>query len=58
MTSSDHEYFDLNVRQAIGIRHAIASLDRGESISHQEVTDWINSWGCGNELPVPKRPAS
>jgi len=40
-----NEYLDINEWQVAGIKAAIASLDRGEGISHDEVKDWIASWG-------------
>jgi predicted transcriptional regulator len=40
--------------QVAGIKQAMASLDRGEAVAHQEVKDWIASWGSKNELPPPK----
>lgn len=48
-------YLDINEWQVAGIKHAIASIDRGEGIPHQQVKEWIASWGSDHELPVPKR---
>jgi RHH-type transcriptional regulator, rel operon repressor / antitoxin RelB len=50
-----NEYLDVNEWQAAGIRQAIASLDRGEGVAHQQVNDWITSWGSDREQPIPKR---
>jgi predicted transcriptional regulator len=50
-----NEYLDLNEWQVSGIKQAIASLDRGEGVPHQQVKDWIASWGSGREQPIPKR---
>jgi predicted transcriptional regulator len=49
-----NEYLDVNEWQVAGIKRAIASLDRGEGVSHQRVKDWVASWGGSNERPVPK----
>jgi predicted transcriptional regulator len=49
------EYLAVNEWQVSGIKQAIASLDRGESISHAQVNDWVASWGGENELPPPRR---
>jgi RHH-type rel operon transcriptional repressor/antitoxin RelB len=38
------EYLDVNEWQIAGIKQAIASLDRGEGVSHEQVKDWITSW--------------
>ena len=49
------EYLDVNEWQVAGIRKAIASLDRGEGVPHQEVKDWVDSWGSDDERPAPTR---
>jgi RHH-type rel operon transcriptional repressor/antitoxin RelB len=51
-----NEYLDVNEWQVAGVKQAIASLDRGEGVSHEQVRDWIASWGSDSEQPVPKRP--
>ena len=38
------EYLDVNEWQIAGIKQAIASLDHGEGVSHEQVKDWITSW--------------
>jgi predicted transcriptional regulator len=30
------------------------SLDRGESIPHEQVKEWVKSWGSRKERPAPK----
>ena len=50
-----NEYLDVNEWQVAGIKRAIASLDRGEGVSHKDVRNWVNSWGRKRELPRPKR---
>ena len=52
------EYLDMNEWQVAGVRKAIASLDRGGSIPHEQVKAWVKSWGGKRERPVPKRSAS
>jgi RHH-type transcriptional regulator, rel operon repressor / antitoxin RelB len=47
-------YLDVNEWQVAGIKRAIASLDRGEGIPHEEVKDWVKSWGGKGERPIPK----
>ena len=49
------EYLDVNDWQVAGIARAIASLDRGAGVPHQQVKNWIESWGSENERPAPKR---
>lgn len=53
-----NEYLDVNEWQVAGVKQAMASLDRGEGVSHQEVKHWVNSWGGKRERPVPKRSAT
>jgi RHH-type rel operon transcriptional repressor/antitoxin RelB len=48
------EYVDVNEWQIAGIRAAIQSLDRGESIPHEQVKEWVQSWGSRKERPAPK----
>jgi RHH-type transcriptional regulator, rel operon repressor / antitoxin RelB len=50
-----NEYLDVNEWQVAGVKQAMASLDRGEGVPHEQVKDWIASWGSGDELPIPKR---
>jgi RHH-type transcriptional regulator, rel operon repressor / antitoxin RelB len=50
-----NEYLDVNEWQVAGIKRAIASLERGEGVAHQQVRDWISSWGSESERPIPKR---
>jgi RHH-type transcriptional regulator, rel operon repressor / antitoxin RelB len=51
------DYLDVNEWQVARIKEAIASLDRGEGIPHEEVMRWVDSWGQKNERPKPKRRA-
>jgi RHH-type rel operon transcriptional repressor/antitoxin RelB len=50
-----NEYLDVNEWPVAGIKRAIASLDRGEGIPHDEVKDWVASWGSAKEKPAPKK---
>jgi len=48
-----NDYLDVNEWQVAGVKRAIASLDRGEGVPHQEVKDWVSSWGRKRERRVP-----
>jgi RHH-type rel operon transcriptional repressor/antitoxin RelB len=50
-----NEYLDANEWQVAGIKQAIASLDRGGRVPHEDVKDWITSWRSDRERPIPKR---
>jgi RHH-type transcriptional regulator, rel operon repressor / antitoxin RelB len=50
-------YLDVNEWQVAGIRKAMATLDRGESVPHEQVKAWVNSWGNKHERPAHKRSA-
>ncbi len=52
-----NDYLDVNEWQVAGVKEAIASLDRGEGVPHEEVKDWVKSWGRKRERPVPGRSA-
>ena len=49
------EYLEINEWQVAGIKRAMASLDRGDGISHDAVKDWVASWGSASEKPAPQR---
>jgi predicted transcriptional regulator len=49
-----NEYLEINEWQVAGVKRAMASLDRGEGIAHDEVKDWVASWGSAEEKPTPK----
>jgi RHH-type rel operon transcriptional repressor/antitoxin RelB len=50
-----NEYLDVNEWQVEGIKKAVASLDRGAGIQHEDVKEWVNSWGHKRERKAPKR---
>ena len=49
-----NEYLDVNEWQVAGIKKAIASLDRGEGVSHAEVKAWAESLSAGKKQKAPK----
>ena len=49
------EYLDVNEWQIAGVRQAVASLDRGDGVPHNNVKEWVNSWGSENERSPPAR---
>lgn len=44
-------YLDVNEWRIAGIKAAITSFDRGESVAHKAVKDWVKSWG---RKPAPQ----
>ena len=50
------EYLAVNEWQIAGIKAAIDATERGETIPHEAVRDWVASWGTDHELepPAPK----
>src|SRR5690606_13976954 len=40
------EYLDVNEWQVAGIKQAIASMDRGDVVTHGDVKKWVASWGA------------
>lgn len=46
-------FVELEQRQIAGIERAIASLDRGEGIPHEDVAAWVESWESDEELAMP-----
>ncbi|MGH9808338.1 MAG: CopG family ribbon-helix-helix protein [Terriglobia bacterium] len=49
------EFVDVNEWQIAGIKQAMAAMDRGEGVPHEQVSRWVQSWGSAKERPVPKR---
>lgn len=47
------DYLQVLERQDEMVRAAIASADRGEFISHEEMLDWVNSLDTDSPLPPP-----
>ncbi len=52
-----NEYLDVNEWQVDGVKKAVASLDRGAAIRHEDVKEWVNSWGRKRERQARKRRA-
>ena len=50
-----NEYLDINEWQVAGITKAVASLDSGEGVSHEDVRAWVESWGDKKEHPTPTK---
>ena len=48
------EFVDVNEWQIAGIKSAMTSMDRGEGIAHEQVKEWVQSWGSRKERPAPK----
>jgi RHH-type rel operon transcriptional repressor/antitoxin RelB len=48
------QYLDVNERHVAGIRKAVASLDRGQGVPHDQVKAWVDSWGGKSEPAVAK----
>jgi RHH-type rel operon transcriptional repressor/antitoxin RelB len=36
------------------IQEGIAAADRGEFVEHECVMEWVDSWGTGQEKPMPE----
>jgi predicted transcriptional regulator len=51
-------YLDVNEWQVAGVKRAMASLDRGDGVPHQEIKDWVNSWGLKRERSAPRHAAT
>ncbi len=48
------EFVDVQEWQLAGIEKALASLDRGEGVPHEDVKAWAASLGTEKERAVPK----
>ena len=54
MDSATLTALEINEWQIAGVQRAIKSLEAGKGVSHQEVKDWVMSWGSGDVLSMPK----
>lgn len=48
------EYLAVQEWQDARIQEALAAVERGEVIAHEDIVEWVKSWGTDNELPAPK----
>ena len=48
------EYLAIQEWQIAGVKQALASLERGEGVSHEDVKRWTDSLGTEDEIPKPK----
>jgi len=48
-------YLDAEEWQIGEIQNGIRELDRGESVSHEEVVGWLRSWGTATERKTRNR---
>lgn len=51
-------FVEIEERQIEGIKRAMASLDRGDGVPHDEVESWIASWDTEGEEPLPEAPGA
>lgn len=47
-------FIDVEERQIEGIKKALASIDQGLGVTHDDVAAWVESWDTDDELPAPK----
>ena len=41
--------------EAAADAEAIAQLDAGEGVPHEEVAEWLKTWGTPAETPMPAK---
>ena len=47
-------YVEAQEWQSVEIEKGIADLDQGRSVSHEQVSKWLKSWGKSSENKPPK----
>lgn len=47
-------YVDSQEWQLAAIHEGIAAADRGELVTHDAVSDWVDSWDTDGERPPPE----
>lgn len=53
VTQAIDEYLRAQEWQEARIREALASVERGEGVSHDAVMSWISAWGTDDERTMP-----
>ena len=48
------DYVAMQSWQLAAIDEGIAAADAGRLRAHEDVVDWVTSWGRKDELPVPE----
>jgi RHH-type transcriptional regulator, rel operon repressor / antitoxin RelB len=48
------KYLELNEWQLAAIQEGLQEVKAGKTISHDEVEQWVASWGADEELEQPK----
>lgn len=49
------EFLELRDWQDAAIDEGLRAAEEGRLFEHDEVADWVASWGQPNERPVPRR---
>lgn len=47
------EFVDLQAWHLAAIDEGIKEADAGKLIAHEDVVAWVESWGKGDERPIP-----
>ncbi len=48
------QYVEANTWQVAEIQKAVERADKGGPfVSHEQMTEWLETWGSDNERPVP-----
>jgi len=47
------EYLVLHEWQVEGIKAALGQVEAGETLSHEDIAEWMNTWGTDNEKEPP-----
>lgn len=48
------EFLDLQSWHLAAIDEGLKEADAGRLIAHEDVVAWVDSWGKGDERPMPK----
>jgi predicted transcriptional regulator len=48
------DYIAVQQWQLAAIDEGIRAADAGEVVAHEDVVNWVRSWGHSDELPPPK----
>lgn len=48
------EYLELHEWQVEGIKAALSQVEAGKTVSHENVAEWMNTWGTDDEKNPPE----
>jgi len=57
MAEADPSFFDEidEAAEAAADAEGLAQLDAGEGVAHEDIVEWLKTWGTPQEQPAPAK---